>query len=128
MIAVHPRRKMLFLLGSVEHHHPEYILAFYHHSLLASLARGSGNALSACPPAGIPFPDCPSQSSSILWRHKRLSVACVYQRAAPEPSVLTTWLSSVLQTPRPTSLFFPRTYKEGFPIGVSHAGTSHSQY
>lgn len=43
---------MLFLLGSVEHH-PEYILAFYYHSLLTPPARGSGNALSACPPAGI---------------------------------------------------------------------------
>lgn len=91
MIAVHPQRKMLPLLGSVEHH-PECIPAFYHHSLLPSPARGSGHAPSACPPAGISSPGCPSQSSSILWRHESLSVACVCQTATPEPGVLTTCL------------------------------------
>lgn len=91
MIAVHPRRRMLPLLASVEHL-PEHIKAFYQHSLLPSPIRGSGHAPSACLPAGIPSSGCPSPSSSILWRQESLSVACVCQTATPESRVPTTCL------------------------------------
>lgn len=122
---------MLPRLGSVEHC-PEHSPAFYQPSLLPSPTRGSGHAPSACLPAGIPSPGCPSPSSSILWGHERLSMACVCQTAPPEPSALTTCLprhSSALSFGHEgPPLFSPRTYKEGFPMGVSHTSTFHSLY
>lgn len=126
MIAVHRQRKMLPLLGPVRHH-PEQIPAFHQHNLLPSPTRGSGHAPSACLPAGIPSPGCPSLGSSILWRHKNLSMAFVCQTATPEPSSLTTCLpthSSALPFRHeglPPFSFPGHTWKV-FPS----SGTSHS--
>jgi hypothetical protein len=128
MIAVHRQRKTLPLLGPVGHRY-EQIPAFYQHSLLPSLTKGPGHAPSTCLPAGIPSPGCPSLSSSILWRHKNLSMACVCPTATPEPSILTTCLpkhSSALPFRHeglPSSSFPGHTWK----VSPS-AGTSHSLY